>query len=103
MSRYIGEIGFSFTNEAEPGVWVPQLDIREYKGSIIRGTNRFETEKINNDLSLDHAFSIIGDAFILENASKIVFVSFAGERWIANSIEIHPPRVIINTGGIYNG
>lgn len=105
MVKFHGEIGFGHTVETSPDVWKEQITKRKYFGDVIRNARRLEVaeDKVNFDLSLSNAISIVADKYANENIFAIRFVRWGGAFWVIDSVESQPPRLILRMGGIYNG
>ena len=110
MAKYYGIIGFIKTEEVyednvPTGVFRTQEIERYYSGDIIKNYRRWSdsTEKVNDDVSIDNQFSILADSFITENLSYLKYITYFGAKWKITSVDIQYPRLIINTGGVWNG
>ena len=101
--RFYGEVGYGESTETSPGVWVDVITEVAYRGDVIRDIRKISSEQVNLDLSLNNAFSVVADEYIISNASLIKYVVWQGTRWTVSSIEIKPPRLILYIGGVYNG
>jgi len=105
MAKYYGKVGYVMGyDESALGVHVPNVIEREYFGDLIRDTRRWEQgENRNDDLSLSNDISIVMDSFAMTNFHSIVYVEYMGAKWKVNNVEINYPRLILHTGGVYNG
>lgn len=103
--RFYGTIGYAETYESKPGVWKERITEREYSGDLVRdmSSRRDSAQKVNDDITISNAISIVGDPFAFENFSSIKYVAFMGTAWKISSVEIQYPRLILTTGGLYNG
>jgi hypothetical protein len=124
MARFYGKVGYGVSEETVPGVWSEKITERAYYGDILndlRSTSA--SEKVNDDVRLQHRISIVAEAFseifsgdfsgdysedfsggdVLENYLQIKYVEWAGFLWTVNSVDVERPRLILSLGGVYNG
>lgn len=102
--KFYGEIGFSKTIETEPGIWKEQTEPYFYFGDVIKNNRYYQSSnKVNDDFNISDVFSILADAYAFENFSFIRYVKYMGAKWKVNNVEIQYPRLILTTGGLYNG
>ena len=103
MAKYFGKIGYAATKEVKPGVWEPQIVEREYFGDVTRIINRNQsTDKVNDNIVVSNAISIVADPFANENFSTIVYAEYMGVLWKVSSVEVQFPRLILSIGEVYN-
>lgn len=104
MTKYYGRIGFSITNETAPGVYEEIIDLRKYKGDVLKNYRRWDSsENLNDNLNVDNTLSIIADSFMYENIGVIRCVEWMSTFWEISSIDIQRPRIVLSIGGVYNG
>jgi hypothetical protein len=109
MAKFHGVIGYAQTEETAPGVHSEVVTERPCSGEILRNNQRWENGtrsgemKINDDITLNNQFSVIGDAFAHQNLQYMRYVKWMGTRWKIESVEIRSPRLILTIGGVYNG
>lgn len=108
MARFYGKVGFGRSVESppdKPGKWDDEIVERYYKGDVLRAAQNLETDSsIVGDVSLSHRISIVQDRYAIEHLLEIKYVELAGERWVVTNIDdTQPPRLILSTGGVYNG
>ena len=97
-------IGYGQSAETQAGVWTEEIVERKYYGDIIRNTRRLDgADKVNSDLSVSNAISVIADAYAVLNFAAIRYVVWNGEYWTVDSVEVERPRLILRPGGVYNG
>lgn len=102
--KFYGKICFSQTIETEPGVWEETEEIRHYAGDVIRRSSQYrQTSNLNDDISITNEISIVADQFANGNFYRIRWIEFCGAKWKVTNIDVQPPRLIIQTGGIFNG
>lgn len=104
--KYCGNIGFMHTVDKGDGIWKPKMVSQKYRGDVLDGySGRWQSvsTKQNDDLSLSARISIVADAFAFHNFSEIKYAEWMGAKWIVTSVEVHPPRLILTIGGVYNG
>lgn len=103
MAKYFGNIGYAVTEEVKPGVWEPQIVEREYFGDVTRIINRNQsTDKVNDNVVVSNAISIVADPFANKNFSTIVYAEYMGVLWKVSSVEVQFPRLILSIGEVYN-
>ena len=104
MAKFYGMIGFAIPTETRPGVWEDVIEERPYYGDIIRNTRRVENgESVNDDIVLSNTFSIVADAYAYLNFFAMRYIEFMNSKWKINTVEVNRPRLVIYTGGVYNG
>lgn len=105
MPKFYGPIGYAQTVEAKPGVWKEQIVERNASGDLIRNTRQLQsTSQVNDNIKISNEFSIIADPFVNENFFSMRYIVFMGAKWkITNVDASQPPRLILTTGGLYNG
>lgn len=106
MARFHGEVGYGISKEDPPnsGTWVDQITEFPYTGDVIRNTRNLEPgDKLNDDISVGNSISIVADQYAVEHFAFIKYVRWAGVEWTVKTVEVRPPRLILNFGGVYNG
>lgn len=103
--KYFGKIAFRDVVETEPGIWEPQLTVREYYGDVLRSSRRLQdtSTSTNDDVRLNHQISIVADQFAYNHFTSILYVEYLGVKWKASDVEAVSPRLNITLGGEYNG
>ena len=104
MAKFYGVIGYAIQVETVPGVWEDQIIERNYRGDVLQNMNRWQsTEQVNDNFAIDNKLSIISDPFAYENFQHIKYIRWMGANWKVTKVEILRPRLILTTGGVYNG
>ena len=105
MSKYIGMIGFSWTEEQPGSIWKEHVVERPYAGDVMNARIRNDTtpEKLNDEFRVNQDISIIADSFALKNYHHMKYATIRGVRWKITSISINYPRLTLSIGGLYNG
>lgn len=104
MAKFYGKIGYIKTVEIEPGVWQEQSIERDYYGDVIKNISKYQmSDKINDDINLSNTFSIISDPFASENFQHMRYIVYMDTKWKISDVEVQYPRLLISTGGVYNG
>lgn len=104
MAKFYDVIGYATQTEVIPGSWADVIVERYYRGDVLQNQNRWAAgDKVNDDLALTNRLSIIADPYAYENLSRIKYIRWMGTRWKVQNMEILRPRIIITTGGPYNG
>lgn len=104
-SKFRGKIGYSLgPREIAPGVIEDVPVEREYYCDMSRiGVNSRIGENILPELDITNQFSIMADAFALDNFSAMRYIEWAGAAWTIKQVEVQRPRLIVRVGGVYNG
>lgn len=104
MAKFYGVIGYAIQVETVPGVWDDQIIERNYRGDVLQNMNRWQSsEQVNDNFVIDNKLSIISDPFAYENFQHIKYIRWMGANWKVTKVEILRPRLILTTGGVYNG
>jgi hypothetical protein len=104
MAKFYGVIGYAIQIETVPGVWDDQIIERNYRGDVLQNMNRWQSsEQVNDNFAIDNKLSIISDPFAYENFQHIKYIRWMGANWKVTKVEILRPRLILTTGGVYNG
>lgn len=104
MSKWYGMVGYGWTEEVRPGVYVEQIVERPYYGDLIRNTKSAEQgESLNDDIEIRNDLSIVADAYAYQNFHLMKYATFMGVRWKVRSVEVTHPRLELSIGGVYNG
>lgn len=103
--RFCGEVGYGESTETAPGVFSDVItETKTYRGDVIRNIKRDEpANKLNDNLEVNNAISVVADDFAYSNFSKIKYVEWLGTKWGVSSVEVRHPRLILNIGDVYNG
>lgn len=105
MARFVGKVGYAVSVETAPDIWEEIIKERRYKGKYLNETfSHYSGEEVNENVSLSSRISIVADAYSFEHYSYIKYVvDSVGVYWEVNSIQLNRPRLILSTGGVYNG
>ena len=105
MAKYYGAIGYAEQIEIRPGVYKDQITERMYYGDLIRNTSRRleSSGNLHDDINISNEISIVADQFAYQNFHLMKYIVFMGTKWKISNIEVQHPRLILTTGGVYNG
>lgn len=104
MAKFYGKIGYGVTSEIRPGVWDETITERSYYGDVNKLSRRLESsDKVIDDITISNEISILADPFAYENFHTMKYVEYMGAKWKINKVEVKFPRLILVTGGLYNG
>lgn len=105
MPRFYGKVGYAESVETAPDVWSDVITERDYYGEVLNDTvSQEESDTVNDKVRLSSRISIIADPYLSGHYSNIKYVIDAGGvYWKVASVEAQWPRLILSTGGIYNG
>jgi hypothetical protein len=103
--RFHGAVGYVDADvETAPGVWEPNMVEKMYTGDVIRSARRLESTTVLNDsVTVENSFSIVADAFAVENFDKMRYVSWNGRNWTITNVEVQRPRLVLTVGDLWNG
>ena len=102
MAKWFGKIGYSVTEETEPGIWEETITDREYYGDVI--SNRFKRQNsgdVNDDINISQIISIVADPFAYQHCSEIIYAEYMGSKWKVSDVEPMFPRLQLTIGGVY--
>lgn len=103
MAKFYGAIGFVNTVETSPGIWVEEVEERNYYGDILRIAHRHQVvDKLNDDVTINNQISIVSDPYAYENFFAMKFVRWMGSPWKITNVEVQRPRLVLTLGGLYN-
>lgn len=104
MAKFYGNIGYGVTSEIRPGVWDETITEKPYYGDVNKLSRRLRSDdKVIDDINIANEISILADPFAYENFSTIKYVEYMGAKWKVTNVEVKFPRLILVTGGLYNG
>ena len=73
------------------------------KGDLLRTASVFQgTDKINENVTLQHRVSVVGDAYAFEHYFEIRWVEYQGMKWEVTMIEVVRPRILLTLGQRWN-
>lgn len=104
MAKWFGKVGFTVTEETQPGYWEPKVTEYQYFGDVIDIRSRRQTsDKLNDDITLSNKISILADPYAMNHYSSITYVELMGVFWKVTEVSVEYPRLILTVGGVYNG
>lgn len=105
MAKFYGIIGYGVSVETKPDVWKKEIVEKPYSGDLIKNMqSRYQSaDKLNDNINVTNAISIVADPFAYENFRSMLYVEYMGTKWKIESVEVQYPRLILTTGGVYNG
>lgn len=103
MAKFSGLVGYGQQVEIEPGVWDTDDKVVMMRGDLIRQNADIKTSGVNDEISLGHRVSLIGNAFAFDNYFNMKWIIVYGQKWKIASVEIQRPRIIVSLGGLWNG
>lgn len=102
MAKYAGKVGFAIQKETSPGVWTDEIVERKMRGDVIGASSSFRPgESVNEDITLGHRLSLMGDPYAYENFTGLRYITYLGVKWRITGVEIQRPRMIVTVGGMY--
>lgn len=104
MARFHGVIGFSDTVETVPGRYEENITEKTYFGTVLRPGRELEAGvSINDDISVSHTISVVGDAYAREHIFAMRYIRWEGVRWKIVNIQVERPRLLLRLGGVFHG
>lgn len=104
MTRFSGKVGYGETVDKGDGVFKVEITERTYKGDVIRPSRKLSNgDKVNDNVSLGNAISIVADGYANDHIFAIRYVEWRGALWEIMNIDEESPRLILWLGGVYNG
>jgi hypothetical protein len=104
MAKWYGAIGYATTELTGPGVYEEKIVERNYYGDVIRNNRQLQSsDQLNDDLNISNEISIVADPFAYQNFHSIRYVVFMGAKWKVIRVGVQRPRLVLTTGGVYNG
>jgi hypothetical protein len=105
MAKFSGAVGYSESQETAPGVYTDVMTERQYYGDIIRDQRRLEPNaiQVNDDIRVDNSFSLVADAYAIDNITAMRYIVWNGKPWAVTNAEVRRPRLILSIGGLWNG
>ena len=104
MAKFYGPIGYAEIIETAPGVIRESIVERNYYGELIRNSRGLQSgDQLNDDITIANEISILADPYANQNFHSMRYVEFMGVKWKIKNVEVRFPRLILTTGGVYNG
>ena len=102
MAKWFGKVGYSITEETEPGIWEETIIEREYYGDMTSDRRKRQNSgEVNDDINLANVISIVADPFAYQNCSNMAYIEIMGSNWKVSDVEVQRPRLILTVGGVY--
>lgn len=110
MTKFTGLVGYVTQEQSAPGVWSPVENPKMMRGDFIsqastngNGSHISDTGKVNDDVSLNHRVSLLGDTYAFNNFMNLKWIQIGGKKFEISSVELRRPRLIVSVGGVYRG
>lgn len=104
MAKFYGAIGYAEMVETAPGIIREQITERNYYGELIRNSRGLQSgDQLNDDITIANEISILADPYANQNFHSMRYIEFMGTKWKIRNVEVRFPRLILTTGGVYNG
>jgi hypothetical protein len=105
MAKFRGVVGYRGESvETSPGVFEDTIVEKTYSGDVVRNSRKLlGEEKVNADISVGNSISVVADAYANEHFFNMLYVVWAGTRWVVDNVDVQRPRLILRLGGVYNG
>ena len=103
MAKFYGVIGFAETVETDPGIWEEKIVERSYSGDLIRNIRKLQSStSVNDNIVISNEISIVADPYAEQNMYAMRYVTFKGNKWKIESVDVNYPRLTLSIGGVYN-
>lgn len=103
MAKFYGVIGFAETVETDPGIWEEKIVERSYYGDLIRNIRKLQSStSVNDNITISNEISIVADPYAEQNMYAMRYVTFKGNKWKIESVDVNYPRLTLSIGGVYN-
>lgn len=105
MAKFHGKVGYAVRVETGLDIWEDKIVEREYYGDYNRNlSSRTENSGgVNDNIVIENNVSIVADPYAYEHFHHMKYVEFMGAKWKITKVEVQRPRIILTTGGVYNG
>lgn len=109
MGKFYDKVGFAETIEVDPinrpGIYKDTIHEGWYVGDLVMNMSSkwIDTSQLNDDLRINNKISIVADPYAYQNFHAIKYIRYKGVKWKVVSVEVSRPRLILTTGGVYNG
>lgn len=104
MAKICGKIGYAEPIETEPGIWEDKITERMFSGDLNRPRRILQaSSQLNDDINISNEISIVVDPLAYQPFHLIKYVEIMGTKWKVSDVEVQYPRLILTTGGVYNG
>lgn len=108
MAKFYGIVGYAESIEQEPGIWVDKITEKKYSGDLLQNYGKHESSgNVNDDINISNKISIRSNPYATEHFHNIKYVKFIipklGGIWKVTNVEVAYPKIILTTGGMYNG
>lgn len=101
MSKFAGSVGYVTEEEKVPGIWSAAEVVRRMQGDVLRAASVFQgAEKVNENITLQHRISLVGDHYSFEHFYEIRWIEYMGVKWEVTMLEVVRPRIIATLGGV---
>ena len=102
--KFYGKIGFIKTEETAPDKYEEKTIEKDAIGDVTNAVGRWnKSDGINDDVELQLEFSILMDPYVEKNYPYIRYIVHNGVKWKVKSVMPKYPRIVLATGGVYNG
>ena len=103
MSKFIGKIGFTSSQETSPGIWEEISNEITFKGEHIKNKYKLSFNDTNFILDTDDIISIVASPYAQNNYKNIKYIVIDGVKRLIKYSEVIYPRIILAVGSEYNG
>lgn len=100
--KYHGKVGYVKTVCTAPGVYKEEIVEIPCYGDVTRNRTKWEQGVgVNDDINISNSFSLVLNAKLTECFMDLHYIEWLGTRWKISTVELAPPRLNIQVGGLY--
>lgn len=100
--KYHGVVGYTKTVPTAPGVYEEEVVEIPCFGDVTRNRAKWnQGAGINDDIEISNSFSLMLNAQLTECFMDLRYIEWLGTKWKISTVEIAPPRLNVQVGGLY--
>lgn len=104
MAKFNGKLGYRADVEQVDGISTESILEINVRGDLLSRSSKAEArEELIDDFVLDHRISIMWGKRVNPAFEDIRYITYHGTKWKVDSVQVEYPRLILSTGGVWNG
>lgn len=104
MAKFCSVIGYAETRETSLGVHEEVIVEKKAYCELLKNNRKLENgESVNDDVVINNQFSIVANPYASTHFFAMRYIKWMGAKWKITNVTVQPPRLILTTGGVYNG
>lgn len=102
--KWFGKVGYRIDTSENEFVDTEEYIERDYYGDLVKNYNKKDRSDstINDEFTINNQIRILADPFMVDNFSKIRYVTFMDSKWKVSSIDVQWPALLLDIGGLFN-